>query len=79
MKTLQEIGAGFQRLTNIENSNTERTAAIAQIKAGDPAGMEYCKRRCERLAESGRGVGRTVARQLLADIAEVEAAAQSGN
>lgn len=76
MKTLQEIGADFQRLTNIENSDAARTAAIAQLKAGNPAGLEYCKRHCERLAEFGRGIGRTVARQMLADIAAIEASAR---
>lgn len=70
--TIQEIGAAFQRLTNIENSDTDRTKAIAQMKAGDSTGFVYAERHCKRILDANRGGNaRTVARQILADIVTV--------
>lgn len=78
MTIIQDIGAAFQRLTNIENSDTDRTKAIAQMRAGDSTGLVYAERHCKRILESGRGGNaRTVARQILADIAKARGEVQS--
>lgn len=69
--TIQEIGNAFQRLTNIENSDTDRDKAIIQMKSGDSKGLDYAEHYCRRILDFGRGTAKSAASRILADIINV--------